>query len=38
MYADNINSVELSRKCGMKEIEGGLAENGKRFLVFEIEK
>jgi len=38
MYADNINSVELSRKCGMKEIEDGLAENGKRFLVFEIEK
>lgn len=38
MYTENINSVNLSRKCGMKEIESGIAENGKRFLTFEIEK
>ena len=38
MYAENINSVELSKKCGMKETEDGIAENGKKFFVFEIKK
>lgn len=38
MYAENINSVSLSNKCGMREMQEGIAENGKKFLVFEISK
>lgn len=36
MYAENINSVELSKKCGMREKEIGVAENGMQFIVYEI--
>ena len=38
MYAENINSIELSKKCGMSKIKEGLTDNGAKFLVFEIKR
>jgi len=38
MYAENISSVILSEKCGMKRIKTGIAENGKQFYIYEIKR
>ncbi|WP_068475126.1 GNAT family N-acetyltransferase [Saccharicrinis aurantiacus] len=36
MYADNVASVKLAEKCGMKRVDAGLAPNGKAFLHYEL--
>lgn len=38
MYADNTNSVKLSESCQMRKVNEGIADNGKKYLVFELEK
>ncbi len=36
MYSENISSVELSKKCGMKQIDQGITDKGYEFIVYEI--
>ena len=36
MYANNVYSIKLSEKCGMKRIESNFTKTNKEFLVYKI--